>query len=268
MSQCRHIPLLTPLGPYLPPREPLQSVVSYDTPQRIADINLYIHNAEVYLRERGLSQVPCQYHRLIAHTQSFIETVEALARLPHDFPNVALLLIDFGFKILEGGKSGFNLMLTSQRCHIFWMLDDALLKMCLDEWERPDDGNNTTAETPWHHAIDSLDQRVNNCLSTLPDWAYEPLLEELEITLGWTWRGHASRELSEWMESYFFIRSRKFWKESMKIYWTKRKVNACLKDRLPKELADDIIDQVLDFEGLPVERLRTKYFPKGKCKVT
>jgi hypothetical protein len=222
-------------------------------------------DADVYIFSTGLDQVPRQYRLLAQHTQSFIDIVSQIAKLPECFSNAAMMLNDFTTKILFSDGSLFEHMLNSQRGHIFWLLDDGLLRICLDEWERPSSpGSNS--ETPWNITIAPLREHIAQSFCTVPNWARGNPAFYRERALGWSWGKRPLKEFTDLMEGNYFVRTRMFLAESLKVFYVRRKVNACLRGRVPKELADEIIEDVLIYEGFSPGTLRMKYLPKGKGK--
>lgn len=224
-------------------------------------------NADVFIQTTGLRQVPQQYRLLAQHTQGFVDVVSQIAKLPDSFLNAAMMLNDFTTKILFADGSCFENMLNSQRGHIFWLLDDGLLRICLDEWEKPASPG-STSETPWNITIAPLRDHIAQSFSTIPRWANDDPTSHRETALGWTWRKRPLKEFTDLMEGNHFVRTRKFLAESLKVFYVRRKVNACLGGRLPKEVADEIIEDVLIYEGFASGTLRMKYLPKGKGKLS
>jgi hypothetical protein len=207
---------------------------------------------------------------MIRLIQSFIDSVTQLARLPGTYHAAADLLIDFSNKLLMARNTCVQHMLNSQRCHLLAMLDDALLAISIDEWDKPaSSASICTSEVPWDKHIAPVSRRLAEGLALTPVWTEgEEAAADLKALRWMDWYDEHPTvfQSSLWMKSCYFVRSRKFLQESEQIYWEKRKVNACLQERLPKEIADEIIDDVLESENLHCGRLRRKYFPAGKGK--
>lgn len=236
----------------------------------------HVEKAQHYIQLHSLHQVPRQYKLLLQRTECFIGTVQKLTQISEDLDFAASALVDYIVSLFCAEKSWFQCMLNGQRCHILRLLDDALLSMCLEEWDRPP-VSMELPEVPWNAISAPILWRIDQGLRWVLQWMEMILsLSSHGTALGWDWLRQWRREEpwprlygpvpARWMTDVWFARSRKFLCESEKVYWIRKKVHTCLQGRLPEELAGEIIDEVLLLEKLPVGRLRSEYFPKGKGK--
>jgi hypothetical protein len=65
---------------------------------------------------------------------------------PTRWAKAARMIVDYSVVILRSERLGFERLLNSQRGSIYWILDDALLHLCLDRW------GNAQALMPWDEA--------------------------------------------------------------------------------------------------------------------
>ncbi|KAF2734449.1 hypothetical protein EJ04DRAFT_244107 [Polyplosphaeria fusca] len=219
-------------------------------------------NADVWRALTGLEDVFIGYVELLSRAEKFIEDVTARAGNGYDRLQMASLLVDYTSMILREEQGGvFERLLNCQRIDVYVKLDIALLRICLDEWECNED--TASQVVPWHIAIAPLAQRLSEHIDKFPEWAQADLvdLRRLKRIDERKWASNGA-----WMEWWYFAKTRKFLEESLQIYWVKRKVHACIKERLPEELTDLIVTDILEHEGLPSGRLRTRFFPKKKDK--
>ncbi|KAH7138822.1 hypothetical protein B0J11DRAFT_25917 [Dendryphion nanum] len=221
------------------------------------ETNLARQNAECYAQFSGLDQIPRIYQTLIQHTASFADSVKQLTRLPQSFQHAAALLVDFTINVLLGPNSCFHHMLNGQRAHIYWLLDEAMLHVCLDEWEKLDD------TTSWLESIEPLVAKLVVGIAVsghMADENYTALLQKDMPTIL-----SVVREDCYSSNLWYFEKSRRFLEESVEMYGVRSKVNGCVQGRLPREIVDIVVDEVLIHEkGVPGS-LRSRYMPKGKA---
>ncbi|KAF2004226.1 hypothetical protein P154DRAFT_51508 [Amniculicola lignicola CBS 123094] len=157
-------------------------------------------------------------------------------------------------------------MLNSQRLSIYQLLDTALLRILLSAWE-----SESPSEREWPETIGALASDISKAMANIPAWADLDscdMLRNKGVDNGLYMEGaNHWPDGEETLRTWYFARTRKFLEESLATYWTKRKVNTCVRGWLPMELVDDIVDYVLEYERLPTGMLRGKYFPKGKEKM-
>ena len=165
------------------------------------------------------------------------------------------MLVDWTVNVLRHEKIGFERFLQGQRESIYWILDDALLHILVDQWE------DEFAKMPWDKATAPICLALTKAYEMIPGWAER----DLEETLRWAVRppDYAPKEM---LEDGYFKRSRKFLEHSLRIHEIWRTVRLGGKGLLPAELANVIVEDVAAFEELPIGDLRTVYFPKGKGK--
>lgn len=244
--------------------------------QRIRDQAKYHLHAHL----TGLDQIPKFYLKLVKLTEVFAESVKQIAfRLPENFNLNTGLLVDFAVYLLHTSDSSFKLMLNSQRAHIFRILDDAHLSICLDEWEKLE------VTTRWPRFIHPATKRLGIQLLAEPNWLDDRFWDQYQYQLRCLNEQRArdialgsfpfpydnafphstpnySRQKEPWSSQFwYFKRSRAFLQESTEIYNVRTKVNACLQRRLPREIAEIIIEDVLADEIGTVGNLRSKYLP-------
>ncbi|KAF2011283.1 hypothetical protein BU24DRAFT_466013 [Aaosphaeria arxii CBS 175.79] len=224
-------------------------------------------NQQTYLQMTDFDKIARADRELSQHTLTFIEDVKRLSRLPGSFPHSALLLLDFTINVLRRENSCFQHMLNSRRTNLYWSLDQAFLSICMDEWENRD--SNTL---PWSQGIQPLLDKMNEGYRRLGEWS-----EKDRVSIGpdkdylrapYHMYAKFKHTVPFYLCEWWFKKSRDFLEDSLKAYYLRKKVNACLGGRLPIELAEVVIEEVSEFEMKPV-RLRQRYFPnsKGKKKI-
>lgn len=136
------------------------------------------------------------------------------------------------------------------------MLDDALLAMLLEEWEKGEEefasGSNPGS---WDVQTLPLVRELGNCLQLIPEWALQDCspLNRLKAA-----DSEFLANKGEWMLSYYFARSRRFLQESLAVHSVRRRANMVVKGRLPVELVEEVVRIVSREEDVPIERLRTR----------
>lgn len=218
-------------------------------------------NHEVLCSIENLRQVPAVYQALFHRTRRFAATVRDLvaastaAQAPYHWAIAACLLIDWSVDVVRHKKIEFETFLHSQRESIYWILDDALLRILIDQWE------DSTSSIPWDVATAPLRIALTKVQPLISEWADQDFEEKRK------WNAYMCPP-KEIIEDGYFKLSRRFLLQSTRIHeiwWTVRVIG---KGQLPNELANVIVEDVSKFEELPTEKLRTLYFPKGKGKDT
>ncbi|CAO2655367.1 Nn.00g104310.m01.CDS01 [Neocucurbitaria sp. VM-36] len=215
-------------------------------------------NLEVYCDAERLAEIPSIYQMLFYRTKKFADTVRALAtttaaHAPYAWGGAACILIDWTLNVLRHKAVRFHNFLQSQRESIYWILDDALLHILLNQWE------NDSADIPWDKATAPIRLAFSKAQALIPDWVDQEL-EELQI-----WELYLTFP-KESLEKDYFRRSRQFLEQSTRIHEVWRTVRMCGKGQLPAELANAIVEDVSRSEDLPTGNLRALYFPKDKDK--
>ncbi|KAF2260332.1 hypothetical protein CC78DRAFT_536440 [Lojkania enalia] len=230
--------------------------------QRLMPPELVNTNLEAYLLFNGDDLVPQQYVGLMHYTQAFVSALAQLARLPGGFAPATILLVDFTVTVLREQIQNFFLrLLNSQRIQIYCILDEALLRICLDEWERDDDVSGPLQ--PWGEAICPLAHDISSAVDMIPKWAEA---ESAWLARLWDIKPETLAGDGSWIHQWYFARTRKFLEESMKVYSIRTRVNKCVDGRLPAELVDTIVGDVLRYYDVPTGGLRRKHLPAGKGK--
>lgn len=205
-----------------------------------------------------LSEVPHIYHELFHRTRKFATTVKelvdaTLVHAPHKWSQAACLLVNWSVNILRHEKVGFEKFLQSQRESIYWILDDALLRICLDRWE------DHKSKSPWDKTTMPLRLALSEAHENVSEWGDR----DLEEMRKWTTNLNPSKE--EVMRCYF-KKSQMFLSKSIRMYELWRTLKLWGKGQLPVELAAPIIEDVSMFEGLPTQGFRELFSVKGKQK--
>jgi hypothetical protein len=220
---------------------------------------LFEANFEVWCSVEGFLGVPHIYRELFQRTKVFTATVQDMViatmhHTPSKWAEAARLIVDYSVIVLRSENSGFEKFLHSQRESIYWILDDALLRLCLDQWEVDEERHQ------WVKATQPIKSALLDAHEKLPGWGemdYRAMLRFQAIA------GVAS----EYFVASFFNQTERFLHESAKIAEILRTIRMSGIGRLPVELADIIIADVLSFEKLDPEDLRRAYLSKGKSTV-
>ena len=232
--------------------------------RRLADQRLTLDmnkaNLEMSFHFDGLCQVPHMYHMLFHRSRTFVANVEEIVattikHAPSRWAEAASLIVDYSVNVLRSEKLGFEKFLNSQRKSIYWILDEALLRICLDQWEdrRPN--------VSWDRVTKPINLALTSAHEELPGWAELDLKEFLKTHAEWD--GIASTKP---LIAGYFERTSAFLRESARVYEIWRTVRRSGIGQLPNELADVIIQDVFEFEKLPMADLRPMYLSKGKGK--
>lgn len=234
-------------------------------------------NSTILADLQGLSSIPRVYAALFHRTRNFAATVRQLVTIsPSMWAQAGCLLIDWGVHVLRHPKIGLERFLNSQRESLYWILDDALLRICLDQWDPPQSSPPTPSSSspsqtcasstssasvavPWDVATRPLVYSLSNAQTLVPLWGRQDIEECRK------WRTSICECASvEGFEPGWFRRSKKFLKESTRIYEIWRTMRRAGKGQLPAELANLIVEDVAAFENLPLGDLRELYFPSQK----
>jgi hypothetical protein len=202
----------------------------------------------------GLSDVPHIYHALFQRTKTFTNAVQdlATATMKHDptkWAEAARLIVDYSVVILRSERLGFERLLNSQRGSIYWILDDMLLRLCLDRWET------AQALVPWDKAKAPITLALYDAKEKLPQWIELDVRNMSKLQID---NAGSARHLT----NDYFVRTQKFLHQSTRLFEIWRTVRMTGIGRLPAELAEPIIEDVMDFEKLPSEDLRSLFLPK------
>lgn len=168
------------------------------------------------------------------------------------------MLVEFGSGVLRAPGSCFSRMLNSQRASIYALLDTALLKILLHEW---DDEEGEGADD-WTMHTQSLRHAFSDHSLMFRKWACEDMKEPVFEKLS---RAELVSD-GTWMSAIYFERSRRFLHESMDLYGLRERINVFVGRRLPMEIANEIVRLVGREEGIPTENLRSRFSEKGKEK--
>lgn len=203
----------------------------------------------------GLSDVPQMYRALFQRTKMFTATVQDLitAVMKHEparWAEAARLIVDYSVVILRSERLGFERFLHSQRGSIYWILDDALLRLCLDRWEI------TQAAIPWDRATAPIMLTLSDAMEMLPQWIELDVRNMSKLQID---NERSARNLP----NDYFRRTKAFLHQSTRLFEIWRTVRMSGIGRLPVELVDPIIGDVMSAEKLPTGDLRSLYLSKG-----
>ena len=215
-------------------------------------------NFEMWCSMEGLLEVPHIYIELFHRTKTFTTTVQDLVaatikHAPSRWAEAARLLVDYTVNVLRSEKLGFERFLHSQRESIYWILDDALLRICLDQWE------DARLNASWDKVTKPIRVALSDAQEKLPGWAELDFQEMVRI------QDHKFESAGVLVRRYF-ERTLGFLTESTRVYEIWRTVRMSGLGQLPMELADVIVKDVFDFEKLQTGDLRQLYLSKGKGK--
>jgi hypothetical protein len=217
-------------------------------------------NAEVWCSMEGFADVPQAYLSVFHRTKAFTTVVQdlAAAALKHEplkWAEAACFIIDYSVVVIKSEQIGLKHFLHSQRESIYWILDDALLRLCLDRWDA------YQVRPLWDKAIEPITLALSNAINKVPEWVQRDVeaLTRFGIPLD-------TVRSAKIFADIYFERTRRFLRESTRIYEVWRTVRLSGIGQLPVELANVIIDDVLSFEKLTTGDLRSSYLSKGKGK--
>lgn len=250
-------------------------------------------NSTILADLQGLSSIPRVYAALFHRTRTFASTVRQLVAVsPGMWTQAACLLVDWGVHILRHPEIRLERFLNSQRESLYWILDDALLRICLDQWDPPHlaavptrhkdpSGASSRASTstssslssppslsrslstsaariaaPWDVATRPVRRSLAEAQHLVPLWGQQ----DVEETKKWSVPA-CEGAMAEWFEVGWFRRSTSFLAQSTRVYEIWRTMRRVARGQLPAELANAIVEDVAAFEKLPLGDLREMYFP-------
>ncbi|KAI4950613.1 hypothetical protein J4E91_004498 [Alternaria rosae] len=235
----------------------------------VDDRDIRIMNTTILADLHGISAIPQLYQMLFHRTREFAATVHKLVDVaPASWAEAACLLVNWGVNVLRHKEVGLERFLHSQRESLYWILDDALLMICVDQWDPPSSdsaqprtsSSSTPKLIPWDKATAPVTLALSRVQDLLPLWAGQDLQD-------WgKWGLERSYTQAPYMTAGWFRRSTKFLHESSRIYEIWRTLRRWGGGQLPAELASVIMEDVAKSENLPMGDLRLHYFPKGKSR--
>jgi hypothetical protein len=228
-----------------PPTSPADSLVE-----------AHLSNLALGLDTPHLSSIANIHAALFARTKTFITSVHDLAaatalQAPHRWSEPACLLVEYAVNVLRAERLGAEKFLPSQRAGLYWMLDDALLRVCLAAWERPD------GAVRWERDARPLRQALEQAEKFVPAWKAR---DEAWAAIG----AQPGESVGAGLRVPFFERASGFLEASGRMCEVRRAVWVGGKGRLPRGVREGIVRDVRESEGRPVGELRTVYFPAGK----
>ncbi|KAJ4362508.1 hypothetical protein N0V83_010602 [Neocucurbitaria cava] len=133
----------------------------WDEHKRLANLDLVLQkqlmlaNFEVRCDAERLTDIPSIYQTVFHRTGKFASTVEKLATSSvvangsdGAWGQVACFLVAWTTGVLRHEAVRFHNFLQSQRESIYWILDNALLRILLSQWENDSSPSPTTTTTP------------------------------------------------------------------------------------------------------------------------
>lgn len=185
--------------------------IFYRTPDELLTSNtLVLYDME------GYQCVPIIYRRLLHHTNIITSTVSDLVKATSRlglsmWAEAAKLLVDYSVSILSSKEISMKKFLHSQRESIYWVLDDGLLRLCLDQWE--DDSKRQR----WMRAVEPVTRALRDAMGQLQGWLDDHLGEMKDFYL-------RSSVIPERLTSGYFKRSSEFLQESARVFEIERTV--------------------------------------------
>jgi hypothetical protein len=167
-----------------------------------------------------------EYAYVTMRTKEFISEIWRLARLPNGFRLSIDLLVWFSIDVLHRPDSCFGGMLNSQCLNIYWLLDDALLYIALEQWEK-----------------------------ALDNWDVRDTITEIEFGIA---------TVAPWECTCYFTKSLGFLKESHAVFDIRSRVMLAAGTRLPSELVEEIVRYLLYELELPTGDLKTLHDWRSK----
>ncbi|KAH8725843.1 hypothetical protein GQ44DRAFT_706609 [Phaeosphaeriaceae sp. PMI808] len=229
-----------------------RQIKEWDFEQHIKTLNLQTWC------DLGSSSMPQLYYMLFQRTRTFMAAVEDLVTVtikqdPLKWGEAASLIVEYSIKVLTSKELGFHGFLHSQRESVYWILDEALLRICLDQWD------NERTNKVWDKVTEPIRLALLSAKGKLQDWVKLDLQEHMEY-----WK-------MKFSDDYIFIkryfeRTLHFLDQSIRLYEIWRTVGMSRIGQLPKELVEVIVEDILDFEDLPAGELRQRHLLKGKGK--
>ncbi|KAJ5020398.1 hypothetical protein J3E73DRAFT_362400, partial [Bipolaris maydis] len=148
--------MLSPFFAPLPPTTWSPTAAALALTRDIASMN-----TTILADLQGLSSIPRIYTTLFHRTREFAATVRHFASVvaAGSWAAAACLLVDWGVHVLRHPRVGLERFLNSQRESLYWILDDALLRICLDMWDPPREQQACQRKErvlPWDEATDPI----------------------------------------------------------------------------------------------------------------
>jgi hypothetical protein len=183
---------------------------------RTAD-ELITSNAQFLYDMEGYQCVPIIYRRLLHHTKIIATIVSDLVKATSSlgismWAEAARLLVDYSVSILSSRNLGTEKFLHSQRESIYWILDDAMLGLCLDQWE--DDAKRER----WDGAVKPITLALGEAMKKLQGWLDEHLVEMKRFYF------EIAHAFPERLTAGYFKRSQEFLQESARVFEIERTV--------------------------------------------
>jgi hypothetical protein len=98
---------------------------------------------------QGLSSISRIYQTLFYRTRDSTATVRELVSMaPSMWACTASLLVDWSVDVLRHQDVGLERFLHSQRESLYWMLDDALPRIYVDQWDPPQSSPTLSSQSP------------------------------------------------------------------------------------------------------------------------
>ncbi|KAF2490026.1 hypothetical protein BU16DRAFT_168747 [Lophium mytilinum] len=163
-----------------------------------------------------------EYSTITLRMKDFIKGVWRLARLPYGYEFACDTLVWFSISVLHRTDSPFVYMLNSQRQSIYFLLDDAMLYIALEWWEKS--------------AI----------------WDVWTVVKDIRL-------GLSAGKVEWWERGSYFAKSLEFLLESQRVFDVRTMVLLVAGHRLPPELTDQVSGYLLYHKGLPLTDVKTKH---------
>jgi hypothetical protein len=161
------------------------------------------------------------------------------------------MLVEFSSGVLRAPGSCFSRMLNSQRASIYAILDTALLKILLHEW----DDEEREGVDDWTMHTQFLRHAFSDRSLLFQKWACEDRMEPIPTVPS----GSELVSDGTWMSAIYFERSMRFLHESIDVYGLRKRVNLVVGGRLPMEIVYEIVRLVGVEEGIPTENLPSRF---------
>ncbi|KAH7384245.1 hypothetical protein DE146DRAFT_220169 [Phaeosphaeria sp. MPI-PUGE-AT-0046c] len=220
---------------------------------------LHTANCQFLIDQAGYNAVPIIYRRVLHQTKIVARTVSDLARTTARlglsmWAAAARLLVDYSVRILSSENLEIDKFLHGQRESIYWILDDALLRLCLDQWEVDE------KRARWDKAVEPITMALSHAMESLQGWGECHAHEMAKF-------GEKAPFMARCLVAGYFKQTRLFLLESARVFEIERTIQLSGIGKLPLELADMIIDDVLEFEKVRLGHdLRMVYLSKGTEK--
>ncbi|KAF2806390.1 uncharacterized protein BDZ99DRAFT_479647 [Mytilinidion resinicola] len=162
------------------------------------------------------------YSSITYRMKDFIKGVWRLARLPNGYELACETLVWFSISVLHRFDSPFVHILNSQRQNIYFLLDDAMLYIALEWWEKS--------------AI----------------WDVWTVVKDIRLGLN-------AGKVEWWERGSYFAKSLEFLLESQKVFDVRTMALLVAGHRLPPELTDQVSGYLLYHKGLPLTDVKAKH---------